>query len=118
MEIGDRIKAARESAGYNSQRAFAADLGVSHGMVGAWESHRKKPGRDLLLKIARLTGVDVKELVDGPQGKEPADPLRSALHRRIDRLSRRQQKNLLELLDMASDVGRVFEKKTHPVESE
>jgi transcriptional regulator with XRE-family HTH domain len=119
MDIGDRIKAARLAAGYSTQRAFAERLGVTHGIVGAWENHTKKPGRDLLLKIAELTGVDAEELANGPPpGQKPTDPIRVALDRRIDRLSRRAQKNLLELLDVTADVGGVLKKEGHPLKTE
>lgn len=61
--MGNRITRARIEAGYNSQQSFAIALGVSRGLVGQWESHKKKPGRDNLGKIAALCAVSMEYLI-------------------------------------------------------
>ena len=67
MELHMRIKRAREGAGL-SQRSLAEHLGVTPGAVGQWESGAKKPGRDNLMAIARVTLVAVRDLI------EPSEP--------------------------------------------
>lgn len=52
-----RIAEARMTAVLGSQADFAILLGVSHGLVGQWESGLKLPGKENLFKIALLTGV-------------------------------------------------------------
>ena len=112
--LGNRIAKARINAGYASQAEFAKALGVSRGLVGQWESHRKPPGRDNLLKIAQLTAVDPRYLAG--QSNDPRmsvivdDPLIVRIVLRLQRLSRGQQKNLAELLDQVLPTTNVREK--------
>lgn len=55
---------ARRRAGL-LQRQVAEKLGVSMGTVAMWDTGRNKPRADMLLKIARLYGVTVDELLSG-----------------------------------------------------
>jgi len=122
MEIGDRIRRARLAAGM-SQRELATAVGVTHGLVGQWESHRKSPGRENLRKIAEITLSDPAELLSG-NGRSPSfgvhisDLRQIALIRRFVRLSPRQQENLLELMGVAGDVRRELQHASHPVETQ
>ena len=61
-EMGRRLAAARLSAGYYTQGAFAKALGVSRGLVGQWESEHKRPGRDNLANIAKLCSISMEYL--------------------------------------------------------
>lgn len=103
MTVGDRIRSARITAGFKSQGEFAKALGVSRGLVGQWESHRKPPGRDNLLKIAQLTAMDPRYLAG--QTTDPVmslvvdDPLLVRIHLRLQRLDRASQENVASLLD-------------------
>jgi transcriptional regulator with XRE-family HTH domain len=120
MKIGDRIRRVRLSADM-SQREFAAAIGVSHGIVGQWESHRKIPGPDNIRKIAAVAFVDPAAILYGPGEHPPAGMLvtdlrQMALVRRFVLLSPRQQENLLELIGVAADVRRELEEKRHPAE--
>ena len=63
--IGHRLAAVRIRAGYRTQATFADALGVSRGLVGQWESHKKKPGRENLAKIANLCGISMEYLQGG-----------------------------------------------------
>jgi transcriptional regulator with XRE-family HTH domain len=118
MEIGDRIRRARIAAGL-SQRELAAAIGVSHGIVGQWESNRKVPGRDNLQKIADVTLVDPTAILRDVGSYHPGGVLvtnlrQIALLRKFVLLSPRQQENLLELIGVAADVRRELEEKRHP----
>jgi transcriptional regulator with XRE-family HTH domain len=61
--LGNRIALVCQRAGYRTQSLFAEALGVSRGLVGQWESHKKPPGRDNLAKIARLCGISMEYLL-------------------------------------------------------
>ncbi|HEY2617824.1 MAG TPA: helix-turn-helix domain-containing protein [Acetobacteraceae bacterium] len=121
MAIGDRIRRARLAVGL-SQRELAAAVGVTHGIVGQWESHRKSPGRENVRKIAAVTLVDPGSLLQdvGTQseaGVLVTDLRQIALLRRFALISTRQQENLLELLGVAKDVRRELEEKRHPAKA-
>lgn len=61
--IGRRIAQSRKEAGYRSQKAFAAALGVSPGAVAQWESHHKSPSRQNITEIAKRCGVTAEYLL-------------------------------------------------------
>jgi transcriptional regulator with XRE-family HTH domain len=121
MEIGHRIKRARESANM-SQTDLATAAKVSRGLVGAWESHLKKPGRETLMRVADATSVSVAYLL----GIEKLDhvvlqtrtPDEAMLLRGFRRLAIRQQKNLLQLVGISTDVREQIEKQGGPAERE
>lgn len=121
MEIGNRIKRARIQAGFATQRAFADELRVSSGLVGAWESHRKAPGRDNLKRIAEVTMVSMEELL-GVKAPDPTPTVRLRgpdeldLLRRYRRLSPRARENLRELLGVAGDIAREIQQEREPTE--
>jgi len=65
--IGARIKQAREAAGMTQQQ-LADELGVlAYGTqrVSQWESGRRVPKADALMRIARITGVTIEWLMNG-----------------------------------------------------
>jgi transcriptional regulator with XRE-family HTH domain len=116
MKIGDRIRRARLSVGM-SQRELATALGVTHGTVGQWESHRKNPGRDNLRRLAEitLTSLDALSRDKWPEtdGVLVKDQLQIIMLRRFALLSTRQQENLLELLGVAMDLRRGVQDPSH-----
>jgi transcriptional regulator with XRE-family HTH domain len=104
-----------------SQRELALAVGVTHGLVGQWESHRKSPGRENVRRIAEATLVDPGALlhdvgVNSQTGVLVTDRRQVALLRRFVMISPRQQENLLELLGVAGDIRRELEEKRHPAE--
>lgn len=92
-EVGPRILKHRLDCGY-TQREFATLLGVSAGLVGQWETRTKMPGRDNLLKIARLTFTTMEFLLGVPGNGDkrlawpdvPPRPDQIDLLRRYERL--------------------------------
>ena len=62
MKLAKGLKAARESAGL-SQAALASKLGVAVSTVAGWELGTHGVRIDRLSKIAKVTGVDVAELL-------------------------------------------------------
>ena len=104
MKMGDRIRRARLDAGYRTLTAFAVALGVSKSLAHQWENPPyKKPGRENLLKIARLTAIDVRYLageIDEMNRSITIDnPLLVRIFVRLQRLPPSMQKHFAELLD-------------------
>lgn len=105
MEIGHRIKQARAAAGL-TQTELAHAVGVSRGLVGQWENHTKKPGRDLVRRIATATSVSVEFLL----GDERLDEGRliissadeAALIRRYRMLSDKQRRSIHDLIGISA----------------
>jgi transcriptional regulator with XRE-family HTH domain len=115
MAIGHRIKKAREDAGL-TQRELAKRIRLSPGLIGQWESHRKKPGRDILPRLADALVLDITVLLNDSGDQRPGvlirDPKQLALIRRFKQLSPRQQESILELLGVSADVWREVQKQS------
>ena len=121
MAIGDRIRRARLAAGL-SQRELAAAIGVTHGLVGQWESHRKSPGRDNLLRISEATFTDPAAILrdirkDEIGAVQVSDIRQIAMLRRWVLMSVKQQDSLLEFMGIAADVRRELHKQREPTEA-
>jgi transcriptional regulator with XRE-family HTH domain len=54
--IAERVKLARESAGYKNQESLAEAIGLSRQAVSAIESGKSIPASDTLFLIAEATG--------------------------------------------------------------
>jgi len=64
--LGENIKRLRVGRGYQTQRAFAVALGVEQSRLSDWENNRYGlPETPNLLKIAKVLGVSVDELLAG-----------------------------------------------------
>ena len=117
MEIGDRIRRARDLAGM-SQTELAQAAGVTRGLVGNWESHRKKPGREVLMRLAEALGVSAASLlgepVDGAETLTTSNPEEIAAIRLLRRLTPGQRKMHIQLLGEAVSVRREIEKHRSP----
>jgi transcriptional regulator with XRE-family HTH domain len=119
MQIGDRIRRARKAAGL-SQRQLAAAIDVTHGTVGQWESHGKRPTRDHLHEVAKVTLTSFDELARGIpdlEGVLVKDSRQLMLLRRFALMSVRQQDNLLELLGVAANLNRSLQDPRQPSET-
>jgi transcriptional regulator with XRE-family HTH domain len=57
MNIGDRLKRARLSAGYAQQKDVAEALGIERTRYLKWEHGDSQPSLDMLAKMCRLFGV-------------------------------------------------------------
>lgn len=69
---GARLAAFRQEAGL-SQTELAQALGVTQSSVAYWETAAKPPRSEILSKMAKVLGVRVEQLLDGPSA-----PLRLA----------------------------------------
>lgn len=101
----NRLTEARLRAGFKSQADFAAELGVSRGLVGQWETGLKLPGRSNLAKIGERCLVSMAWLLgetDDPGRSFPiTDPYEVKLLlqlRRYDEASVQRMANFLSAL--------------------
>lgn len=78
--VGERIRQARENAGFSTASAFADAIGVRPGTVWRYESDRIKPSIGALSSIAAKCGVSMEWLVRGDEHSESsgAKPLPEA----------------------------------------
>ncbi|HRE03177.1 MAG TPA: helix-turn-helix transcriptional regulator [Ilumatobacteraceae bacterium] len=70
--LGDRLRAAREEAGYEV-RTFSALTGISPGTITNYEKDRSRPRAPYLRAWSEVTGFDARWLLTGhiPDGGEP-----------------------------------------------
>lgn len=121
MDIGHRIAAARMKAGL-SQTELAEAVGVTRGLVGQWESHKKKPGREIMGKLAKALTVSMDYLQGSVEisriSVTISDPREVALVRKFRSLGAVQQNNVHQLLDAAVEVGQQVNQKRRPTKVE
>lgn len=69
MTTGQRIKAARIKAGY-TQSQLARELNIPYQSIGQWERDLRNPKQDSLIKIAKVLGVHLRDLIDASMWEE------------------------------------------------
>ena len=67
MSIGSRIKEKRESIGM-TQEELAAELGVSKGAIGNYESGKREPDYETLLKLGEYFNCSIDYLLGSSRG--------------------------------------------------
>jgi len=77
MNLNERIKYAREKAGFSNQSRFAEKFGVSSATVSGWEHAKHNPTADRLIKIAEVCHVSLDWLVFGKDPPKTVDQLTS-----------------------------------------
>ena len=73
--FADRIKELREGAKW-SQEDLANKLGLQRSSISSWETQRREPEFETLVKIARIFNVSVAYLIDEAAPLFPDDLLR------------------------------------------
>lgn len=63
MNLGQKIKELREKRGLR-QQDLADAIGITAAMISMYESNKKKPGRDTLIKLANVLNVDTNYLIN------------------------------------------------------
>lgn len=72
FNLGDRLRKAREIAGYD-QIALAAEIDVHRQTVARYESGASAPRRPVLISWALTTGVSLDWLQNGPESPTGQD---------------------------------------------
>ena len=75
VQMGRRIRAARQTAGFESARAMAREIDCDPSYYSLIERGERTPGFAILHTISELTGVRLVELL----GEEPKDRLATEL---------------------------------------
>lgn len=65
LDFACRLAAARQAAGYDTMRDFAAALGVEEARYGRWERAETEPDITCLRRIADMTHVSLDILIGG-----------------------------------------------------
>ncbi|MGW4954556.1 helix-turn-helix domain-containing protein [Streptomyces parvulus] len=61
---GARLRAARVTRGFRTQREFASALGCARSTVSMWEASKATPRPDMLARVAELLAVDAWDLLE------------------------------------------------------
>jgi transcriptional regulator with XRE-family HTH domain len=64
MTIGQKIKRARQEAGFRNAEQFAVALDVSFSTVGRWEQGKTTPTVARLVQIGRMTDKTLSYFLD------------------------------------------------------
>jgi len=119
----NRLKEARENAGFRSQQALASAFGVAQSTVGGWESGKREPDLDTLKKLAAFLRVTIDWLAGAASENtyRPVNPVLTDAEARLARVGSPQPVALLCLIygvteqdfaEICRDVS--FPKGIHP----
>jgi|SRR5215469_18208999 len=118
QEIASRIRRARDEAN-ETQREFAAALGVSHGWVAKWELGLALPSLALRRKIAALYRILPAEL--GLSKSEPGvvlHPKERRLLQTFRTLPASVQDNILDITTIAREAVTRRSQQSQPSQAE
>lgn len=111
MDIGYKIKLAREGAGFRTQRALASAVGVSACLVSGWENDKRTPGRAALTRVSKATKRPLSYFIAGtphetiPIGSLTADEADLVqLYRLMTRAQRRAHLALFRVTVGVDDI--------------
>lgn len=99
--FGDRMARLRQEAGY-SQRALAAETGISQRMIAYYEKQAEYPPTQHLPVLARALGVSTDQLLGIERMSEQGRTRDMSLWRRfsqVERLPSSQRKQIVQVLD-------------------
>ena len=105
MEIGELIKEARKKAGL-SQKALADMLGISQQNIAQWESGKRNPKIDSLLKIAVAIGLPYTAFLPAIEQSYDCDTEYMIIESIMDNLNATGQK---KVVDYAEDLSKIPE---------
>ena len=71
--FGQKLKAARERAGFETGKQFAEALGVDENRYRHWERGTAQPSLSMLARITRLLKVELNELVPAAYRDKSSD---------------------------------------------
>jgi transcriptional regulator with XRE-family HTH domain len=118
MEIGDRIRMARRTAGL-TQVQLAERLGVDKSAVAQWESHNSRKGITVtnLVRVAEILAVSLPELTGdntGDGGLLVNDTAEAKLVRLYRQMTAEQQTMFLEFLAITLRIAKPEKPQSNP----
>lgn len=75
METKDILKSLRKSNGYSTMQEFCAAADISFSTYQNYESGKRVPTAEILVKLADFYNVSIDYLLGRPDAKAPADPI-------------------------------------------
>lgn len=75
METKDILKELRRKAGYNSMQNFCSIININFSTYQNYESGKRVPTAEILIKLADFYGVTTDYLLGRPEAEPPADPV-------------------------------------------
>lgn len=75
METKDILKSLRKSNGYSTMQEFCAAADISFSTYQNYESGKRVPTAEILVKLADFYGVTADYLLGRPDAKPPEEPL-------------------------------------------
>jgi transcriptional regulator with XRE-family HTH domain len=99
--FGDRLARFRQTAGY-SQRALAAEIGISNRMVAYYEKESQYPPTHLMPVLAKALGVTADQLIGLEKVKDEGKQRDNRLWRRfsqVEKLPSPKRKQIVQILD-------------------
>jgi transcriptional regulator with XRE-family HTH domain len=112
VSFGSRLAELRQKASL-SQRALAAELGISQRMVAYYEGQTDHPPAHLIAPLCTLLGVSADELL----GLKPVRPLRGPTNQRlwrrfqqIEKLPLSERRQLLGVVDAFLERNRLLQR--------
>lgn len=88
--LGDRIKLLREEK-HLRQEELAKDLSVAPSTIGMYETNKRQPNNDLIIKLAKYFNVSTDYLLDKSDIRNPEEQIKQefefAYHKEMEGLS-------------------------------
>ena len=75
METKDILKSLRKSNGYSTMQEFCAAADISFSTYQNYESGKRVPTAEILVKLADFYNVSIDYLLGRPDAKPPEEPL-------------------------------------------
>ncbi len=97
--FGERLARLRQAAGF-SQRALAAEIGISQRMIAYYEKETDFPPTHLLPLLARVLGVSADQLLGLAEVKEKDTNRDSRLWRRFNEVAKLPAAHRLQIVQI------------------
>jgi len=72
--LSDNIKLLRGQKGL-TQEELAKEFGIKRSLLGAYEEGRAEPSITTLIRMSKVLGITIDELINKPQSKKPVKNL-------------------------------------------
>lgn len=99
MTIGQRMRRAREQAGFTDEEQFAERLGVTTAVLRAWEADIETPSDEQLQRFVEATGIEAATLSHLTRDAAP-----TGICRPVDLVPDSSQAEILEQVGLPRDL--------------
>lgn len=104
IRIGQFLQELRKEKGL-TQEQLAGQLGVARRTVSRWETGSNMPDLDLLIELADLYSVDLRELLDGERKKETMDSETKETVLKVAEYSSAEKKRITKIVRVFFIIG-------------